>query len=56
VRASARIVSYHDANEAARTELVQAMEERVVLVTTLQTVRVRPGYRLVTATFEAGIR
>jgi 16S rRNA (cytidine1402-2'-O)-methyltransferase len=56
----ARIVSYYDANEAARTpELVQAMEAgaRVVLVTDAGMPSVSdPGYRLVTATIEAGIR
>ena len=56
----ARIVSYYDANEAARTpELVQAMEAgaRVVLVTDAGMPSVSdPGYRLVTAAIEAGVR
>jgi 16S rRNA (cytidine1402-2'-O)-methyltransferase len=60
VRTSARIVSYYDANEAARIpELVEAMEAgaRVVLVTDAGMPSVSdPGYRLVTAAIEAGIR
>ena len=60
VQTSARIVSYYDANEAARTpELVQAMQAgaRVVLVTDAGMPSVSdPGYRLVTAAAAAGIR
>lgn len=60
VQTPARIVSYYDANEAARTpELVQAMERgaRVVLVTDAGMPSVSdPGYRLVAAAIEAGIR
>jgi 16S rRNA (cytidine1402-2'-O)-methyltransferase len=60
VQTLARIVSYYDANEAARTpELVQAMEAgaRVVIVTDAGMPSVSdPGYRLVTAAIEAGIR
>ena len=60
VQTPARILSYYDANEAARTaELVQAMESgaRIVLVTDAGMPSVSdPGYRLVTAAIEAGIR
>jgi 16S rRNA (cytidine1402-2'-O)-methyltransferase len=60
VQTPARIVSYYDANEAVRTpELVEAMEAgaRVVLVTDAGMPSVSdPGYRLVTAAIEAGIR
>jgi 16S rRNA (cytidine1402-2'-O)-methyltransferase len=60
VQTPARIVSYYDANEAARTpELVQALETgaRVVLVTDAGMPSVSdPGYRLVAAALDAGIR
>lgn len=60
VQTPARVVSYYDANEATRTpELVQAMEggAQVLLVTDAGMPSLSdPGYRLVTAAIEAGIR
>ena len=60
VQTPARIVSYYDANEAARTpELVQALEAgaRLVLVADAGMPSVSdPGYRLVAAAIDAGIR
>ncbi|MDQ2758245.1 MAG: 16S rRNA (cytidine(1402)-2'-O)-methyltransferase, partial [Actinomycetota bacterium] len=55
-----RVVSYHEHNEAARTpELVERLRagERVVVVTDAGMPSVSdPGYRLVTAAVEAGVR
>jgi 16S rRNA (cytidine1402-2'-O)-methyltransferase len=60
VEVSARVVSYYDANEVARTgELVDALRggARVVLVTDAGMPSVSdPGYRLVAAAIEAGVR
>jgi 16S rRNA (cytidine1402-2'-O)-methyltransferase len=60
VDVTGRIVSYYDANEAARTvELVAALVagQRVVVVTDAGMPSVSdPGYRLVAAAVEAGIR
>jgi 16S rRNA (cytidine1402-2'-O)-methyltransferase len=60
VASSARIVSYFEGNEAARTpELVASLSsgERVVLVTDAGMPSVSdPGYRLVVAAVEAGVR
>src|SRR3954469_8029883 len=56
---AARVVSYYDANEVARTpELITALEEgaTVVLVTDAGSPSVSdPGYRLVAAAVAAGI-
>ncbi len=60
IELSGRVVSYFEGNEAARTPtLVEALEngERVVLVTDAGMPSVSdPGYRLVAAAVEAGIR
>jgi 16S rRNA (cytidine1402-2'-O)-methyltransferase len=60
VHVSGRVVSYHEHNEAARTpELVEAMVggARVVLVTDAGMPSVSdPGYRLVRAAVDAGVR
>ena len=60
VELTGRVVSYYDANEAARTpELVEAMQagQRVLLVTDAGMPSVSdPGYRLVAAAVEAGLR
>jgi 16S rRNA (cytidine1402-2'-O)-methyltransferase len=60
VRPQGRVVSYHDHNEAARTaELVEALVggARVLLVTDAGTPSVSdPGYRLVRAAVDAGVR
>jgi 16S rRNA (cytidine1402-2'-O)-methyltransferase len=60
VELAGRVVSYFDANEAGRTAgLVEAMEagQRVLVVTDAGMPSVSdPGYRLVTAAVEAGIR
>ncbi len=57
---SARVISYFEGNESARTpELVQLLREgsRVVLVTDAGMPSVSdPGYRLVAAAIEAGVR
>ncbi len=57
---SGRVVSYYDGNEAARTpELVAAMQDgsRVLLVTDAGMPSVSdPGYRLVAAAVEAGVK
>ena len=59
VEVAGRVVSYYDANEAARTpELIEALlaGSRVVLVTDAGMPSVSdPGYRLVAAAVEAGI-
>jgi len=59
VEMSGRVVSYYDANEAARTdELVAALHDgaRVVLVTDAGMPSVSdPGFRLVAAAVEAGV-
>lgn len=60
IELTGRVVSYFEGNEAARTPaLVEALEngERVVLVTDAGMPSVSdPGYRLVAAAVEAGIR
>ncbi|MDQ1669277.1 MAG: rRNA (cytidine1402-2-O)-methyltransferase [Actinomycetota bacterium] len=60
VDVSGRVVSYYDANEASRTvELVEALRagQRVLVVTDAGMPSVSdPGYRLVAAAVEAGIR
>src|SRR5438477_9195954 len=60
VEIAGRVVSYFDGNEVARTpELVQALEsgQRVLLVTDAGMPSVSdPGFRLVAAAVEAGIR
>ncbi|MBM7516358.1 16S rRNA (cytidine(1402)-2'-O)-methyltransferase [Nocardioides nitrophenolicus] len=60
IELSGRVVSYFEGNESARTPaLVEALEsgERVVLVTDAGMPSVSdPGYRLVAAAVEAGIR
>ncbi len=60
VTVTGRVVSYYDANEAARTqELVEALRAgaRVVLVTDAGMPAVSdPGFRLVSAAVEAGVR
>jgi 16S rRNA (cytidine1402-2'-O)-methyltransferase len=60
VRPQGRVVSYHDHNEAARTaELVDELVAgaRVLLVTDAGTPSVSdPGYRLVRAAVDAGVR
>lgn len=60
VQVTGRLVSYHDANEAARTvELVEALLSglRVVVVTDAGMPSVSdPGYRLVAAAVAAGVR
>src|SRR4051812_6566007 len=60
VTVSGRILSYHEHNEAARTpELVERLVagERVVVVTDAGMPSVSdPGYRLVAAAVEAGVR
>jgi 16S rRNA (cytidine1402-2'-O)-methyltransferase len=59
VEVTARVVSYYDANEVARTEeLLAALQsgERVVLVTDAGMPSVSdPGFRLVAAAVEAGV-
>lgn len=59
VEPAGRVVSYHDANEAARTpELLAALQggARVVLVTDAGTPMVSdPGFRLVRAAADAGV-
>ena len=59
VEVTGRVVSYYDANEAARTpELVDALRDgrRVLLVTDAGMPSVSdPGYRLVAAAVEAGV-
>ncbi len=59
IEVTGRVVSYYDANEAARTpELIEALlgGSRVVLVTDAGMPSVSdPGYRLVAAAVEAGI-
>ena len=60
VELTGRVVSYYDANEAGRTpELVEALPagQRVLLVTDAGMPSVSdPGYRLVAAAVEAGLR
>jgi len=60
VRVPGRIVSYYDATEAARTpELIEALQggTDVLLITDAGMPTVSdPGYRLVTAAIEAGVR
>jgi 16S rRNA (cytidine1402-2'-O)-methyltransferase len=60
VEVAGRVVSYYDANEASRTpELVEALlgGSRVLLVTDAGMPSVSdPGYRLVAAAVEAGVR
>jgi 16S rRNA (cytidine1402-2'-O)-methyltransferase len=60
IEPTGRVVSYYDANEAARTpDLVDALRAgaRVLLVTDAGMPSVSdPGYRLVTAAVDAGIR
>jgi 16S rRNA (cytidine1402-2'-O)-methyltransferase len=60
VEVTGRVVSYHDANETARTgELLDLLRsgQRVLVVTDAGMPSVSdPGYRLVTAAVEAGVR